>query len=63
MARPLKPATPADVALVESALADLKSARDKLAKAGATSAVERVRLAITSTGGAARHVQSRLARS
>lgn len=61
MPRALTPATPSTVALVASALSDLKSARDKLAKAGASRAVEKVRAAITSTGGAVRHAGRRVA--
>lgn len=63
MPRPLKPANAQTVALVESALQDLRNARDKLAKAGASLAVEKVRLAITSTGGAVRHAQRRATHS
>lgn len=59
MARKLQPATADDVTSVLDALANLRSARDRLAKAGATSALEAVRSAIKSTEGALRHVQRR----
>jgi len=61
MARPLKTATAATVALTESAMVDLRSARDKLARAGATAAAAKARAAIASAGGAVRHAQRRAA--
>lgn len=63
MARPLRPATAADVDDVADALALLIAARDKLARANAPQALKRVRLAITSTGGALRHARSRAGRT
>jgi hypothetical protein len=59
MPRPLQHGDESTVRLVESALADLRNARDKLAKAGASNAVERVRSAILSTTGAVRHANRR----
>ena len=61
MPRPLQPGDESTVRLVESALSDLRNARDKLAKAGASNAVERVRSAIDSTYGARRHANNRAA--
>lgn len=60
MARTLKYGDAETVRLCESALADLRSARDKLAKAGALNAAVKVRLAINSTGGAIRHAERRM---
>lgn len=45
-----------------AALELLRNARDLLAEAGATRAADRVRLAITSTGGAIRHAEGKAAR-
>lgn len=59
MARPLQSATSDTVRLTLAAMADLRAARDKLAAAGATAAVGKVRAAIASTGGAVRHAQRR----
>lgn len=61
MPRQLRHADASTVALTESALADLRAARDKLAKAGATVAADKVRAAITSTLGAVRHADRRRA--
>lgn len=61
MPRPLQHGDESTVRLVESALTDLRNARDKLAKANASNAVEKVRAAITSTTGAVRHANRRAA--
>lgn len=60
MPRALQHGDESTVRLVESALADLRNARDKLAKANASNAVARVRAAITSTTGAVRHANRRV---
>lgn len=59
MPRPLALGDESHVRLTESALADLRAARDKLARAGADKAAARTRLAITSTMGAVRHAGRR----
>lgn len=59
MPRPLRPGDAATVQLAESALADLRSARDKLSRIGAVKAVDRTRAAISSTMGAVRHADRR----
>ena len=59
MPRALQHGDESTVRLVESALSDLRNARDKLAKAGASLAVEKVRAAIASTAGAVRHANRR----
>lgn len=61
MSRKLSPASPGDQAAVERALQLLRDARILLASANAPRSAERVRLAITSTGGALRHVRRRRA--
>lgn len=62
MARPLRPADPAAVQAVDSAIVHLRTARDLLAMAGADKAAARVRLALSSADGARRHVDRRLVR-
>jgi hypothetical protein len=59
MSRPLKPACQLDVQDVQTALQCLRRARDLLRNVGAERSLARVRLAITSTGGALRHIQHR----
>lgn len=59
MPRALKHGDAETVRLCESALQDLRNARDKLAKASASNAVDRVRAAILSTTGAIRHANRR----
>lgn len=59
MSRKLKPGTYTEEYAIETALACLKKARDLLKLGGASKAVTRVRLAITSADGALRHVRRR----
>jgi hypothetical protein len=63
MSRPVKPATALQVLRVEQAMRHLAAARELLKEAGAERSVARVRLAITSAGGAHRHVKSRFSRN
>ena len=63
MARPIKPASAADVEAVGIACAMLREARNLLAKAGASRSAERVRRALKSVEGAGRHVAHRHRRS
>lgn len=57
MSRKLRPIPPDARYKVEAAIGHLRAARDLLKDAGAARTVDRVRLAITSAGGAQRHVQ------
>ena len=57
--RRLKPASVTDVDDVREALQYLRMARDFLKSAGCPNALDRVRLAITSAGGALRHAERR----
>lgn len=61
--RRLQPATARDVQAIERATQLLREARDLCARAGAKRTANRVRLALTSAGGAARHVQRRAFRT
>lgn len=63
MARPFKPATAEQVRDVGIALAHLRAARDLLQSSDSPLALERVRLAITSTEGALRHIEGRRQRT
>lgn len=63
MARPIQPADDATVAAARLALERLREARNLLELAGAPRAADRVRLAITSAGGAVRHAESRRGRT
>lgn len=56
----IRPASPADPRKVRAALAHLRAARDLLAEVGCPATLARVRAAITSAGGAERHVWRRL---
>jgi hypothetical protein len=58
-----KPATREDITRVKLAINHLRFARDFLKASGASKrCVDRVRLALTSAGGALRHVQGRALR-
>ena len=59
MSRPLKPARPGAEARVHSALKQLRDVRDTLTAEGCSQAAAKVRAAITSTGGALRHMERR----
>lgn len=59
----MQPATDSDVATIDGALSDLRSARTRLVEAKATKAAGAVRRAIKSAEGARRHVEHRLART
>lgn len=63
MTRPLKPATELQVLHMIDALALLKAARHSLKEAGASKTLQRVRLTLTSAGGALRHIQRRAQQS
>jgi hypothetical protein len=55
----MKPATPMHVGNVKQAIECLRSARDLLKVANCPHTVKRIRLALTSAGGALRHVEHR----
>lgn len=59
----MKPATPAHVGNVKQAIECLRAARDLLKTADCPQTVRRVRLALTSAGGALRHVEHRMHRT
>ena len=59
MPRPLKPARPGADHRVAVALRQLRDVRDTLTAEGCSQAAARVRAAITSTGGALRHIERR----
>jgi hypothetical protein len=61
--RIIKPASRRHVRQVERAIALLRSARDLLKAADCPKTVQRVRLALTSAGGAERHVRHRSSRT
>lgn len=63
MARPIKPATAADVEAVGIACAMLREARNLLTRAGASRSADRVRRALKSAEGAGRHVAHRRRRT
>jgi hypothetical protein len=60
MGRKLRPGTRADSQAIRSAIFDMRSARDKLAGAGAVKAADYVRAAIKSAEGAERHNERRV---
>jgi hypothetical protein len=60
MPRKLRPATRADSQDIRSAIFDLRSAREKLARAGAVKAADYVRAALKSAEGAERHNERRI---
>ena len=59
MPRTIAPADAAQVEAARRAVALLREARDLLVHAGSPRAADRVRLALTSAGGAVRHVERR----
>lgn len=59
----MKPITPMQVANVMQAIECLRAARDLLKSANCKNTIARVRLAITSAGGALRHAEHRRART
>lgn len=59
----IRPATPEDVARVRQAIQLLRSARNLLRSAGCPQTLRRVRLCLTSAGGAERHVEHRARRA
>ncbi len=59
----MKPATPKQVGGVKQAIECLRAARELLKGAGCHNSVKRVRLALTSAGGALRHIEHRARRT
>lgn len=63
MSRPLRPATPDDVARIKLAQGHLREALSLLRQSGAPRTTARVAAALASCGGAVRHAEGRLIRS